>query len=192
MIRLITSDKFFKEEHDLVHALFESGLMELQVRKPNADNESIRNWIHNIDDQYHNRLVVYQDHSLLLNDFKGVHHRGFENENCILSGYSKSCHSIDEITRFSSRYDYLLLSPIFESISKIGYSSNAKWELDLIGENNRKKLIALGGVEKNKLKELKALGFEHIALLGAIWTSSSPIATFKDIREEWERIAPNY
>jgi thiamine-phosphate pyrophosphorylase len=84
---------------------------------------------------------------------------------------SKSCHSIHELKMIEG-YDYVLLSPVFDSISKEGYRATFSCEelfdasqAGLINE----KVIALGGIDVNTLPLLKYCKFGGIAVLGAIW-----------------------
>lgn len=64
-------------------------------------------------------------------------------------------------------YDYLTLSPIYDSISKEGYKSSFERK-DLENEirNLPIDVIALGGVTPDKFEELKAIGFAGAAMLG--------------------------
>jgi thiamine-phosphate pyrophosphorylase len=80
-------------------------------------------------------------------------------------------HSIDTINQCKS-YDYIFLSPVFDSISKKGYSSN----IDLNTFMQKKeastfptKVIGLGGVSKENITLLSDVGFDGAALLGSIW-----------------------
>ena len=87
---------------------------------------------------------------------------------------SRSCHSFEEVVRYKEEYDYLFLSPIFDSISKSGYRSTFSDEelqrasaAGIIDE----KVIALGGVTFDKIDYLKNLGFGGVAMIGGIYNS---------------------
>lgn len=87
---------------------------------------------------------------------------------------SRSLHSVDEmhliedeISSGRQRYDYITLSPIYDSISKAGYHSN--FDINLLTPLLAKSLvpvIALGGVTPEKFPELKEAGFAGAAMLG--------------------------
>ena len=48
----------------------------------------------------------------------------------------------------------------------------------------KSKVYALGGVEESKFKELNDLGFEGVALLGAIWdTDQEPLNAYLSAKE---------
>ncbi len=193
MIRVITKDHFFQGEHDLVHALFECGLMELQVRKPKASQSEIENWVNQIAIQFQDRLVIY-DHDQIINPdrFKGIHYASIDRADRSMIGYSRSCHSLVEVEKYAPFYKYLVLSPIYSSISKKGYAPKEDWDFSRVKDEIKDKLIALGGVSENKLENLNSLGFKHFALFGAVWESPEPLKSFKSILKKWENIARNY
>lgn len=89
-------------------------------------------------------------------DFKGI--------------ISKTCHSVAEIT---PRFNYVTLSPIFPSISKPGYGTGfAEEELMKIPSDY---VIALGGINHERIDTIKRYPFKGVALLGSIWQSDDPI-----------------
>jgi hypothetical protein len=95
------------------------------------------------------------------------------------SGISVSAHCIEEALR--SREQYCYISPIYPSISKKGYSNST-----LLGDikqrcNIPKNWVALGGVSAVRIPEIKQLGFEHAAILGAIWESANPMESFLEL-----------
>jgi thiamine-phosphate pyrophosphorylase len=71
-----------------------------------------------------------------------------------------------------NEYDYLFLSPIFDSISKNGYKSIYSGE-ELQDASNRgiidDKVIALGGVKLDKIEYLRKLHFGGVAMIGGIY-----------------------
>jgi len=85
---------------------------------------------------------------------------------------SRSCHTFAEIEQYKDDSDYLFLSPIFDSISKSGYT--AKFSEKELSEASAKgiidsKVIALGGITLSGIERLKPYGFGGVAILGAIW-----------------------
>lgn len=59
-------------------------------------------------------------------------------------------------------WDYLILGPVFDSISKPGYTAR---RFDLIPPN----AIGIGGIHPSNACKVKQMGFRGAALLGAIW-----------------------
>ncbi len=76
-------------------------------------------------------------------------------------------HSIEQLDQ-SENFDYVTLSPIFDSISKPGYKS--AFNLENISRYIRgKKVVALGGVTPDKFPALRDAGFFGAAMLGHFW-----------------------
>lgn len=95
-------------------------------------------------------------------------------------------HSLKELENCKEKYDYAFLSPVFDSISKAGYESHMDLkEVEKVLKNREDKIIALGGIDEDKIDTVKVLGFSGIALLGAIWKSDNPVEKFKQIKEKW-------
>lgn len=85
---------------------------------------------------------------------------------------SASCHSLEEVALKLPQCDYVFLSPIFDSISKQGYSSCFNTETIHEGMDRHligPKTIALGGIDAEKIPLVKKWGFGGIAVLGSLW-----------------------
>ena len=85
---------------------------------------------------------------------------------------SRSCHSLDEVSE-SRFYDYVFLSPIFDSISKEGYKQGFTSE-QLNKAKVRKiidgRVIALGGITAENIFMANSYGFGGVAVLGDLWS----------------------
>lgn len=119
----------------------------------------------------------------------------------------------------SSSYDYVFLSPVFESISKPGYggktseaSSAQFWLEGGGGDENRSSsppspspalsaaltsarksrlgVVALGGVDVPRLGLARGLGFEAVAVLGAVWGSEDPAEAWGEVVRAAAAAAP--
>ena len=110
------------EEDKIITALFEEGLDTLHLRKPGTAPMFAERLLTLIPEQYHKRIVVH-GHFYLKEEYKlkGIHLNG-RNPN-LPEGYkghvSCSCHSLDEVKERKSSCDYVFLSPVFNSISKL-------------------------------------------------------------------------
>ena len=86
---------------------------------------------------------------------------------------SISCHSLVELAECRRKpYAYMSLSPIFDSISKQGYRS--AFTAEQIAEARQQGLIdervmALGGVTFDKVKQVLEMGFGGAMILGDAW-----------------------
>ena len=79
---------------------------------------------------------------------------------------------MEEISKYKNDYDYLFLSPIFDSISKVGYKSGFNDEELLNASVDGiidERVIALGGVTFDKIPYLKELHFGGVAMIGGLY-----------------------
>ena len=106
---------------------------------------------------------------------------------------SSSAHSIDELKMKIPHFDYVFLSPIYTSLSKDKYSPKEVFEVETLEESERKKVVALGGIEYSRLVDLRLQQFYNIALLGTIWNQPKrALENFIKIKKEWESLAQVY
>ena len=185
---------FYSEPKQVVR-MFEHGLETLHLRKPNSSLKDLVEYLELIPSEYHNRIIIHSHHKLVKKfNLKGVHfskaHRD-KKYNTTLKYLSfrlrfgnilitRSCHKIDKLKDNSDRYAYVFLSPMFESISKKSHSGLfSERHIKKTLANTIRKVYALGGVDESKFKELNDLGFEGVALLGAIWdTDQEPFNAY--------------
>lgn len=174
---VITTPEFIPHEEDYIRSLFSCGIDILHFRKPGASGTECARLIEAIPQEYHSHIVVH-DHFTLCRDYnlQGVHlnHRNPE----LPSSFhpltvSASCHAPDELRHKKESCNYVFLSPIFDSISKQGYSSafsdtvlTQAASSGLIDE----KVIALGGVSEKNISQIRQWQFGGAAFLGAIWS----------------------
>ncbi|CAM3338413.1 thiamine phosphate synthase [Zobellia roscoffensis] len=192
MIILIAPEEDISNEIDILNRLFEEGLEYYHLRKPNKDQQQYCDYLHLIEEKYHNKIVVH-DHHELVNTFKlkGIHFQEQKRRDNIdnpgqyflnLSMYGKtissSFHEPEELEACDFEFDYHLLSPVFSSISKKGYEGRG-FDVNHID----KKIIGMGGVTKNNLSEIQKLGFQGVGVLGGIWNSKTPIEDFRAMQE---------
>lgn len=171
----ITTPKVIDEDAYIIKGLLDRGIDTVHLRKPESSISECRRLLATLDAQYRANIVIH-DYPELYYEFslRGIHIN--RNVVALPSGYnglkSRSCHSLEEVVRYKSEYDYLLLSPIFDSISKVGYRST--FNEDVLQRASTSgiidsKVIALGGVTLDKISYLKGLNFGGAAMVGAIY-----------------------
>lgn len=177
-------------EQAILSSLFDSGLEIFHLRKPDFTAKELEEYILNIPQQYRNRVVLHSHHPLAVkHELKGVHftyknpYQGSDNFPKEMHR-SASLHSLEEIQNAAPIFQYLFISPVFDSISKVDYKSHIdkialKWFLQ--GETKTSEIIALGGINSDTIAEAADMGFDGIALLGSIWMSTKPIESFKEL-----------
>lgn len=174
-IIVITAENIINGEAEIINSLFHSGLSRLHLRKPKATYSQMEDIINSIDKRYYDRIVVHDHYELAVKyNFGGIHINSRNREKPI--GYngsvSCSCHSISELKDKKDEFDYLSLSPIFNSISKEGYQSNFTAS-QLIQARDEgfidNKVYALGGIDFDNISLLGHYGFGGAMILGSIW-----------------------
>lgn len=194
MVILISSENNFTGELDLVNNLFKAGMQVFHLRKPALNKEEIREYLNGITPRFLKKVVIHQCYELLSEySLKGIHIKDsadslysagvwkkliLESNSC---SWSRSFHEIDSLINCSEDYDYCFLSPVFSSISKPNYKGRY-FRVHGIS----KKIIALGGVNSSNISLVRNMGYDGIALLGAVWNSVDPINEFNKIKNQFE------
>ena len=172
---VITSPEFLQGEADFIDRLFGHGLDRLHLRKPGAEIGECRRLLDGISREWLPRIVVHDNFGLCREyGLGGVHLNGRNpmappnHEGSV----SRSCHSLEEISRYKGECDYLTLSPIFNSISKQGYmAAFGPGQLAAARDSGLidRRVMALGGVTLENIPRVKELGFGGVAILGDVW-----------------------
>ena len=192
MLIVFTHEELIINESDLINNLFESGLERLHIRKPYASKVECKRLIQQINSQYHHRIMLHQYHELAEElSCCGVHLKEEKRTQLSeeLSSYlkkfqdkgflvSSGFHHTEELVKYGSMFNYVFLSPVFDSISKQGY----RGKKEVVVKLNYDNIIALGGVCSKNINEVKHLGYNGAALLGSIWNSSEPVSTFRNLQ----------
>ncbi|MBI3501777.1 MAG: thiamine phosphate synthase [Bacteroidetes bacterium] len=152
---VISSPENIPNEIGIINSLFENGLEIFHIHKHDFSEEEIKNYFGRFPKKYSCRIFYH-------------------------SQFPKF-YSLNELDNYYKKYEYAFLSPIFDSISKINYKS--KFDLQEVKERiKHKKIIALGGIDEDKISICHKLGFAGVAVLGAIWNSPNSIEKFKRLK----------
>lgn len=191
---LISYPEFFDGEIKIINTLLKEFNFTFHLRKPKAGIDEIRNLLKKIPEELHEKIIVSNFQSLI-NEFeiKGIHFSTMQRPKILNKEkdvvYGTSCHSLEEINGMGEAYDYMYLSPVFQSISKIGYKGNLDLQIvkEYLEEKRRNRIIALGGIDADKINKLAGFSFDGLAVLGAVWTNNpgkkgaQVIENFKEI-----------
>ena len=191
---LLTAPTALPNEPRLLTELLTLGLPRLHLRKPGWPAAQLEALIQALPPRFHELLVLHGHHALVRRYRLGGLHltagqrAAASRRPALLPGQtlSTSFHSLAEIAGHRRRYDYVFLSPIFDSISKEGYASNFDLAVvqaflqKLAGRAGyRPPVLALGGVDYQNLALVRQAGFAGAAVLGAVWQSTDPVAAFR-------------
>ncbi|SFQ77651.1 thiamine phosphate synthase [Hymenobacter arizonensis] len=193
---LISPPQAVANETHLASELLDQGLARFHVRKPTWSRAEVTAYLADLPAHHYPRLVLHSHHSLAAElGLGGVHltaasrHRGPRPTLQPGQTLSTSFHTLAEIRQHRRRYDYVFLSPIFDSLSKSDYP--AAFTLTEItaalGQLRRRagyapQVLALGGVEAARLPAVQQAGFAGAAVLGAVWQSPDPVAAFRELQ----------
>ncbi len=202
---LLSPSKTTEDEPLLVSSFFESGLDLYHLRKPDFSLNQMSNYIHQIPKKFWPRIVIHSNYKLALKHNLGGIHIGKRQKKknsfitrikifyyklrkktmIVSTSYSNLSNLFDD----EHPYDYVFLSPIFDSISKSGYQSGfVHHNLQIALNKTSHKVYALGGVNQENLKSIYEMGFDGMVLSGVIWQSENKKAVFQNILAEKRKI----
>lgn len=193
---LITTPTYFVEEDKIITSLFEEGLDILHLRKPDTAPVYAERLLTLIPEKYHKRIVVH-GHFYLKEEYKlkGIHlnHRNPTAPENYSGHISCSCHSLQEVQSKKNKFDYVFLSPVFDSISKENYNSAFSAEEIRAAAKQGiidKRVIALGGIDEENILQIKDYGFGGAAILGSIWNQFDPTHDFnyQNLLEQFRKL----
>ncbi len=193
MLIVLTSEQKLENEAYQINQLFHNGLEILHLRKPTFYEEGYCQLLNKIDNQFHNRIILHEYHNLCDKfNLRGIHIQeqsridlgkklvSYTNEyKSKKLNVSSSFHSISDIVNCPIKFDYVLLSPVFSSISKSGYEGK-QFDVSELEEY----VIGMGGIKEETLQSTFDLGFKGVGVLGGIWNSESSILSFISIKSK--------
>lgn len=158
------------QECNRIRLWFSLGFKYVHIRKPGLSMKAIEEIILNIPAARREFLVLHDYPELAVK-----YGTGFQtnSRNPVapdeVAFRTHSCHSVEEAAA-CRECRYVTLSPIYPSISKPGYTPKS----DLIKEYRQTELslppvVALGGIDYEKIPELRRAGFAGAAMLGVLY-----------------------
>lgn len=192
-IIVITPPELLPREPQLLVTALDAGADYLHIRKPTATTEQLAALLQALPQQYMSRIVLHDAH-VLAKEFAigGLHlnSRYPEAPHWWQGSVSRSCHTFDEVTFYKQYCKYVLLSPIYNSISKPGYKSAFTPETLTTARDRGaidNHVIAMGGITPRNITATLSYGFGGVAILGCVWcnpTRKHIITTIKNIKSQ--------
>jgi len=183
-------------EHVVLAELFSAGLTHYHLRKPAWSRAQLAAWLQPLPDALHARIVLHTHHDLAA-EFAvgGLHHRDQPSQpKCHQIGdtlrssvllRSRAVHTLSSLRNSLDDYDRLLVSPVFNSISKPGHGPSAEFVFAdlkaLLSLPRRAEVVALGGIDADRIPTCRDYGFDGVAVLGAVWQSADPVRAFNQL-----------
>jgi thiamine-phosphate pyrophosphorylase len=200
---IITPSTNVPDETSLVTKMFEAGLTILHLRKPRFSTNQMKEYISDIPDHFHNRIVIHSHHTVALKfKLKGVHFSSthlnkkklkywFIRQRIKLSfgkiSKSRSYSRLQQVyNKEQYKFDYFLIGTMFHNLTGKYYSGFYEDGVVAAIKNADKKFIARGGTGLNEIKKCADLGFYGIGMNSYIWNSDLPYENFKKVLQTYK------
>ena len=166
---VLSSQKTVEHEIEILISFFEKGLKSFHLRKPHYSKTRMKDYLNKIPSIYHNRIIIHSHHRLAKRyNLKGIHFnskdrksnfknwiniRTLKRKNPFLR-VSTSFNSVSDLNKYIDLYDYVFLSPIFDSKTKNNFQSNFKeYNLTSSIQRSNYNVVALGGLDLENIKK---------------------------------------
>lgn len=188
---VVTPETNHPHEERILHALVRAYGITIHVRKPGFTEQAYSTYL-SAYPSIGSHMVIHEHH-ILANEFsvKGIHLKEAERKYITeipndVKIISTGFHNVSDVKNNTHTFDYIFYSPLFKSISKADYGTDAPGDA-LAGICSELKntttipVMGLGGINEANISLVKKSGFDGAALLGAVWESGDPIASFDKI-----------
>ncbi len=200
-IVVITPDWEFPKETEIIRELFENGLWRLHVRKPNYSKNALKQYLNQIPEKYHSKIIIHSIKNKKLMkayNLRGLHLNSKERTGPFMDALkvgslklinpgitiTTTFRTQKNLEKASRLFDYLILNNIFKSRSKKSFKRYHDWtKLENTLKNRSHKILARGGVKKEKIPEIRNLGFDGATFMRELWDSEDPIQKFLEISD---------
>lgn len=193
---ILTKATFFVEEDKILTTLFEEGLENLHLYKPNSEPVYSERLLTLLPDDYYKKITVH-DHFYLKEEYglRGIHLDTAESE--LPYGYrgnvSRTCHDISELREAKKKSNYVFLKNIFDSQSNPADKQSFSYEeLKAAARQGLvdRKVYALGGINLDNIRMMKDLGFGGVVMCGDLWNRFSIHhgLDFKDLISHFQKL----
>ena len=174
-LAIMTKSTFFVEEDKILATLFDAGLDNLHLYKPESSPIYSERLLSLLPENTYDKITVHE-HFYLKEEY---HLAGIHIDNTtetVPAGYkghiSCTCNRIDTLKDARKKYSYVFLGNIFNSLSDHSVKSNLTMnELEDAASNGliNKRVYALGGMDMDKIKTIRELGFGGVVICGDLW-----------------------
>jgi len=201
---VITPSKDVPDEPMLVSRMFESGLTTLHLRKPKYSTAQMRDYIKEIPEHYHNRIIIHSHHSLAIKfKLKGIHlsrqHFSKKWRYVLIRlrlklkfGHTSKSRSYSKLQEAYKKedhdFDYYLIGTMFNNMNGDLYSGFYPEGITAANKNCGKKLVARGGATPAIIEKAVKYGFYGIAFNSYLWGADSPYDNFLVLVREYNRL----
>lgn len=174
-LAIMTKSTFFVEEDKILASLFDEGLDNLHLFKPDSSPMYSERLLTLLPEEDHRHITVH-DHFYLKQEYglAGIHldtptlavPDGYKGK------YSRTCTDLSLLKEMKKKSQYVFLKNVFDCIEfKEEKSSFSLQQLESAAKDGLidKKVYALGGITLDNLKIAKSLGFGGVVVCGDLW-----------------------
>mgnify|MGYP002854414237 CR=1 FL=1 len=172
---ILTKATFFVEEDIILTTLFEEGMDNMHLYKPDSEPVYSERLLSLLPEEFYKHITVH-DHYYLREEYglKGIHLNTPDAE--IPYGYrgniSRTCRSLIELQSAKKNSNYVFLKTIFDSQSTP--DDKHSFTIDQLKQASRQGLIdkhvyAMGGITLDNIKLVADLGFGGAVICGDLW-----------------------
>lgn len=190
---VISPEQEDPRETAVLGALLAAGLTHYHVRKPGWSSDQLRTWLTQLPAAWRPHLVLHSHHPLVTALGLGGRHWRDDGRAPAApgAGYTScSCHDLAGLRRALGRYSAVFFGPLFAAHSKPGYgpvpAAVRTGLATLLAERTPAEqgtaVIALGGITAERVAECAELGCDGVAVLGGLWQTQAPLATYAALR----------
>lgn len=194
---VISPEEDHPREREVLAGLLAAGLERYHLRKPAWTRARMEAWLREQPVEARSKIVLHQHHDLSAElGLGGIHWRDNDEASAPRERIanlitSRSCHDLATLRRALGHFDSVFIGPIFPSVSKAGYGPDSD-ELNsavrrLLAERDERehhtRVLALGGITPARVPEVRAMGFDGLAVIGAVWNAADPLHAFAELQD---------
>ncbi len=184
-IVVISQTKTVENEHKIIQELLEAGLDTFHIRKTRLGTKQLSDFIEKIPAQFHNRLIIHTHHKLARKfNLQGVHYTRLHLEPTFKNWWrerklrliTRNLVRTSSHNKLSTLYDkgdidynYVFLSPIFDSITGKYQSGFYEDSIRAAILKTGLRVVARGGIDLSRIEKVNELGFYGMALYSCLW-----------------------
>ena len=174
-LAIMTKSTFFVEEDKILATLFEAGLDNLHLYKPNSSPIYSERLLSLLPDNVYDKIIVH-GHYYLKDEYKlaGIHLDTPSDK--IPIGYKgrlgRTCNETSTLKEIKKQSDYVFLGNVFKSQSDPSELSNFNMnELEWAAKHGLidRKVFAMGGINSDNIGLMRDLGFGGVVICGDLW-----------------------
>lgn len=171
---IMTKPTFFVEEDKILATLFDEGMEVLHLYKPNSSPLYSERLLSLLPEDSYRKIIVH-DHFYLKEEYRlaGIHldSNTIKCPNGYKGHIGRTCRNLSELKEMKRNSNYVFLANIFPT-EAAPIPSFTKEELEEASRQGLidKKVMALGGVTADNVRQVRDLGFGGAVVCSDLWT----------------------